>query len=628
MKRKIKKILYIFLPLLIIGLIIFAFLKPKKDKIEYVTYKVEKGTLTQTVNDTGTVKPVQELDLNFLTSGKISKINVKVGDEVFKDQILAELDDSSISFKLKEAEAGLIIAKTNLNRLLAGASKEDLNINKAGVEQAQASYNSAIKEYEKVDNSTKETISQAEKNLNDLKNNDQDAVTTYKQAVINAENNLKNIKNVYQKSIDNKITSLLLSINTRVSVANTALDIIDRILKDNDAKDVLGVKNSNSLNETKSSYEVARNSLNDLKERVSINISDIKEVNNDYELAINSLNLSFEALSDCFNLLENTVVSTVFTQTDLDGFKSSTDLQIANISSSISQLQLAKQSLDDAVLAYDSNVSSANDNLAQTQVALDNAVKTAQNSLVSAQNNRDQQLVAAQSKIDAAEKSLESAKAQLKKISAVARVEDIELSKAQVMQAEASLASIKSQLDNFTIKSPIDGVITKINYQIGEQFSSSPVIEMLSDDFYELNIDVAETDISKIKINDPAEITLDAYGDATKFNGKIVFVDPAETNIQGVVHYKVKINFDAGDKEIKSGMTANATITTAVKNNVIMIPNRAIIEKDNSKMVRILINNEIFESPVQTGLFGDDGLVEILSGVKEGDEVVTFIKEN
>ena len=97
----------------------------------------------------------------------------------------------------------------------------------------------------------------------------------------------------------------------------------------------------------------------------------------------------------------------------------------------------------------------------------------------------------------------------------------------------------------------------------------------------------------------------------------------------GFVNYKVKINFDGKSMAVKSGMTANVNITTAKKDNVLIAPLRAVIEKIGSdKFARLLVGEEIKEVPVTIGLRGDDGLVEILSGLNENDLVVTYIQQS
>jgi multidrug efflux pump subunit AcrA (membrane-fusion protein) len=74
-------------------------------------------------------------------------------------------------------------------------------------------------------------------------------------------------------------------------------------------------------------------------------------------------------------------------------------------------------------------------------------------------------------------------------------------------------------------------------------------------------------------------------------------------------------------------MTANAIITTSEKKDILVVPSRAIIEKNgDGKFVRILEEKEVKEISIKTGLYGDDGLVEITSGLEEGQEIITYIK--
>ena len=76
-------------------------------------------------------------------------------------------------------------------------------------------------------------------------------------------------------------------------------------------------------------------------------------------------------------------------------------------------------------------------------------------------------------------------------------------------------------------------------------------------------------------------------------------------------------------------MTANLTIETAKKDSVIAIPQRAVISDDDRNYVRILLKSgDIEEREVVRGLRGSGGLVEIVSGLEEGDNVITFIQEN
>ena len=123
-KKKWLIILLITIPLLII---IFLMIN-KKPAVEYSTVQAKEGQLLQTVSESGTVKPVKELALNFLTSGRIKEINVKVGDKVEAGTALAALDDSALQTRKTEAEAALSVAQASLSKLLAGAGNATINV--------------------------------------------------------------------------------------------------------------------------------------------------------------------------------------------------------------------------------------------------------------------------------------------------------------------------------------------------------------------------------------------------------------------------------------------------------------------------------------------------------------------
>jgi HlyD family secretion protein len=160
---------------------------------------------------------------------------------------------------------------------------------------------------------------------------------------------------------------------------------------------------------------------------------------------------------------------------------------------------------------------------------------------------------------------------------------------------------------------------------------------MLSTEEYEINVDIPESDIAKLKVGDEVVIELDAFGSDHLFAGKVAFIDPAQTVIQDVTYYSTTVSLESNSwvERIKPGMSADVTITTAEKNDVIYIPQRAVKIREAllgevpEKYVEVLINEEeVEEKTVEVGLRGDGGLVEILSGIEDGDRVITFKKNN
>jgi multidrug efflux pump subunit AcrA (membrane-fusion protein) len=634
MKFILKKTVLIPLIIIIIIVTIVIFNFNKKDEVEYVTAKAETGDLIQTVSETGTVKANKEIELNFLQTGKINKINVNTGDQVKKGQILAELDYEALNIRKQEAEASLEIAKSNLIKLLQGVTGSQIAVSEANVNKAEASYNSAIGELSKIQKTVTENILQSQKTLNDLISDGEGNITPYEQAVITAQVNLDNAKSTYQKSINDYEESLISVVESKLSVANSALDSINTIITDDTAESYLSVKYITHRNDMEYSYEQAQEFYNIARNNLEIAKNNTTENNikNMLTSILECINETLESLNYAYNALENSVTSTEFTQASLDAYKTTINTQIVNINIAISSIQTADQNLSNANLSYDTNIYSKEDGLNKAKVDLDNAIIVARNVLSSAEVSGDQQITSVESQVNASKEVWDVSIAQLVELKSPPRSEDISLYRAQVKQAEASFDLILKQIDDSIIKASIDGTITDIEYEVGEQVNSSKsAVKMLGENNFEIEVDISEADIAKISVNNPVEITLDAFGDDVHFFGKVYFIEPAETVIQEVIYYKLKIVFNENEFDltnIKSGMTANVIITTNEKKNVLLVPGRSIIEKNGSgKFIRILKDNILEEVSVKIGIKGDEGQTEVLNGIKAGDEVITYIRE-
>ncbi len=206
-------------------------------------------------------------------------------------------------------------------------------------------------------------------------------------------------------------------------------------------------------------------------------------------------------------------------------------------------------------------------------------------------------------------------------------VNALAIQQAAVDGAEASVANVRAELRHNSIISPINGVVSKEAIKVGELATpSQPVISIISDSNYQIEANVAEVDVVKIKKGDLATVTLDAYGDEVPFEARLVELDLGESIIDGVPTYKTVFQFTSNDKRPRSGMTANLVIISRKKDNVLVVPQRLIKKDDGGvESVKVALKGGKFEfKTVTTGLRGSDGLVEILTGVGEGDQIVTY----
>jgi len=232
-------------------------------------------------------------------------------------------------------------------------------------------------------------------------------------------------------------------------------------------------------------------------------------------------------------------------------------------------------------------------------------------------------VLAAEKSLKAAESDLFLAQQQLNLDKAGATKQDISAQEAQVEKAQANVLDYEAQLNKTILRSPINGLITKQDAKVGEIISANVIIvSVISANQFEVEVNMPEADIAKLKIADPAKITLDAYGDSVIFGAKVAKIDPAETIIEGVATYKTTLQFNEEDNRVRSGMTANIDILTDKRENVLVIPQRAVITRAADKFV--LVDNGTSnpdERKIQTGLRGSDGNVEVISGLSEGEYI-------
>ena len=232
-------------------------------------------------------------------------------------------------------------------------------------------------------------------------------------------------------------------------------------------------------------------------------------------------------------------------------------------------------------------------------------------------------LSTAEEKYKTAESSLSLEQQQLSLKKAGSTDEEINAQESKVKSAEANVKNYEALITKTIIHSPINGIVTKKNIEVGEIVQSNAIaFTVISNNEYEIEAFVPEADIAKIRINDIAMITLDAY-DEVDFEAKIIFIDPADTTIEGISAYKTKLQFTQKDERIFSGMTANIDILTDSREGVINVPYRVIMV-NGGQFVEILNDDgEVEKREVEIGMRSTDGRLEIISGLGEGDKVIT-----
>lgn len=265
------------------------------------------------------------------------------------------------------------------------------------------------------------------------------------------------------------------------------------------------------------------------------------------------------------------------------------------------------------------NLSLARANVEKAEAALAEAKRTFERNKILFTRN-----LIAQSELDASETNYLSAQAQLS------------ASKAQVEQAIAALEYSQTNLAYTKITSPVDGIVISRNVDVGQTVAASfqtPTLFTIAQDLtkMQINTNVDEADIGKIKVGQPVEFIVDAYPEIV-FKGNVAEIRNAPITVQNVVTYDVVVKVDNPDLTLKPGMTSNVSIILADRKNVLRIPNTALRfrpsdrgkEKTLSRMrsVWILEKKKPKQVNVETGIT-DGTYTEILSGdLYEGVEVI------
>lgn len=191
---------------------------------------------------------------------------------------------------------------------------------------------------------------------------------------------------------------------------------------------------------------------------------------------------------------------------------------------------------------------------------------------------------------------------------------------ANVRSAEASLARIEAGIKKTILRSPISGIVSIQDAKVGESVQANKAIASVISTTYEIEAFVPEVSIAGIEVGNVARVTLDAYGQGVEFGARIAHIDPAETIRDGVSMYKIKLIFDKNDSRVKSGMTANTTIETFKKENVLLIPLRLVLQKeDGTNSVFVKVGENFVETNIEIGEVDSRGNAEVTSGLSLDD---------
>ncbi len=509
----------------------------KKTEDDFIFAEAKIANVIEEISETGQVKKGEQIELGFKVSGMLEKIYVSVGEKIEEKDVLVKLENAQLNIQLSEAQASLQLYQAQLDKLIAGATPQEVQIKQTVVNNAQVALDTASQSLEDIK-------AQGQK---DLESAYEDALNVLDDSYLKASNSF-NVASLVQRTYFTSTNQE--SLNVREN------------------KD----KMQNTLNEVESYINMARDT----------------ETNQDIDNALYQMEQTLNDISDALKVIRDTCETVNYKNIVSSDNKSSLDAQRGYINTALTNVVNSQQTISSTELDNSVNINTYSAN-----------INTAQGSLKAAQDD-------------------------LAELTASPRQEDVDLHQAQVKQAKAKTWLLQNQIEDTILNAPVAGQIIKIGKRVGELVQSAlkdAVITILPSDPFSIEVDIYEEDVAKMNIGNPVNIILVAFPEQT-LTGKVISIDPAEKIIDGVVYYEVSVSLDDLPEDVKPGMTADLIIRTDFKENVLTVPKKAVRKRNGKTIVQVLENKTITEREIEIGLKGTNDLIEVISGIEQGEQVI------
>lgn len=554
-------------------------------------WKVEtaqSGTIEASVSATGNIEPKAQANLNFAITGTVTEILVKPGDRVTKGQPLARIDTTDLELQLEQAEATLKQAQADRVDLMDGATPQEIANAELRLQQARAQYQQTAGSVTQADiAAARARLEAAQANLAAL-----EAGNTDEKAA--------------ELSLQQALTQLQAQ-RDQLSAAKTSAQLRME-------------QNANSLAQAQTSYSTAKQNWEYVQETGRDPLSRVTDPatgkSSNTKVSEQQRQQYYEAFVQAQTAMQNAEKALQQAQIDYENARQA----------EITGVQVAEQNVISAQMRLDSlragglnqQIASARAEVAAAQAALDQ--------LIGAQ--RAGSLNVAQAAIDIAQQELENLSAE-PSASALARAD------AAVANAEVGVRQAKLALERATLTAPFDGTIAQIGINVGESSAAgsgttSSAIVLADISSFHIDVPIDELDIALVEAGQKVIVTLDALPDV-QLNGTVTNVEPIATQSStGTNTYNVTIDIEPTEATLRSGMTASVQIITQRRENVVLVPRRAIQTEGTEIFVLIptdgppdlqAMRPASERRAVTLGLSNGEQ-IEITSGLQAGEQVL------
>lgn len=658
-KNKITKILGLIL-LIALAFLIFKIISGKINGKEGETISsnqvvtLKKGSVTNSVTEKGKVVPSNSVEVFAEKPLPVTHVNVKVGDEVKKGDVIAQLDSSSIEQQLKSRRAQKSATDKNLSAQISAAKKRldeaisgrDSGKNPAivaaetSLTQAMDQYIAAQKSYDDFKRSLDEAYNQgmvAEKSAREnLAYQEEATDLKYRQLQDDMNKNANKIADnralaadkarqeaYLQNALDNekrRLTELGISIKEEQGRFSEAQEKVSglqaEIISSGAEKDKLTLQESQEqdpkkLEKIKSELEKVDADIKKYKSELeAINFEEIKKSANEN---INRLTRTQNEVEIEVNRISEDLASAKADQqkytSEAEAMEKELEAQGKQVDATRLEVKKAKEDL-----------SSDADKAIKSQKAREDELKTLAQNLETARDN-----------YESAKRNLESTKTQVaNEISGLS--DNLKTARAGANNLDSvEIENLTEELEKSLIKAPADGTVTEVNAKEG-QAPAGPVAKIETIDTLRIESQVKEYDKNSVAVGTLVEITSDSAMGET-YKGRVISIDPvpmaaSADNKTGEVLYKTTIELDDGqESKLAPGMTLRVKYIMSEEKNTFKVPTDAVFERDGKNYVLALKDMgkdkyQIQKLEVSLGLSNDAETAIKSKDLKENDKVL------
>lgn len=578
----------------VIGIIVWqVFFTGQKaeEAVEIETAIVERGSLVVTASASGELEPLTTVEVKSRSGGEIKSLFVEAGDYVNSGDLIAQIDPTQLESRAESAAASLRAARANAEQASLNAN---LQVTRTDTSVAQAESSLDV---------SRATVRQREQQLQQERETSKEAVRKAELAVRTAEERLAQAK----ARRDAEKETHAAEVDSAEASLESSRQNLHRV----------------TAGPRQEQIDQARASLRSAEAALANAETYMKR----QKQLLDKGYISQQAYDDAVRSYEQA-------QASRDSAKHSlAELEAGSRPEDIAQARAqVKQS--------EASLRVAKTNAVQLEVlqrdvtAAEAALEEARASLSQAKSQRrnievlQEQLASATSQVRQSEAALKSARAGA--LENTVRKKEIEAAQAQVRQRELDLEDAAYDLKYTSVKSPRAGVIMQKLVEEGtvipagtaalREGTALVTLADVSQMYVLANVD--ESDIAPVQVGQKAEVNVAAMP-RKALTGEVVKIYPLGQEEQNVIRFQVKIHLKNPPKSLRPGMTADATITVAERDDILKIPDVCIDRSaEGGPTVTVMTGEEQVEDrTVKIGLSNWDE-TEIISGLKEGDKVV------